>query len=213
VTKARAALQAQGINLPSKRQTISAATLGVKHVIESAKGELTPQSPPELPAYARSDLLKTIGGISVLQRLAEQSAHLIQIRDGVFIFPKTVGGTPLKDQWRQDTLKSISDFMDSLPKKLQDARVVGFLPGREITGSQPSLAVQHRMAEIQGMIKDACDAKGTGIYDGMMDMLVAYRRDAGIKPAVKIVKNNGGFTLFITEEGAVALGHRISEPA
>jgi pyruvate/oxaloacetate carboxyltransferase len=211
--KARAALQALGIKLPSTRQTISAAVIGEDHAAGNARNKLTPQPPPDFPAFVRSDLLKTLGGISTLQRLAEQSAHLIQIRDEVFIFPQTVGDTPLKDQWRDDTLKSISDFMDSLPKKLQDARVIGFLPGREVTGSQPSLAVQHRMAEIQGMIKDACDAKGTGIYGGMMDMLVAYRRDAGVKPAVKIVKNDGGFTLFITEEGAFALGHKIVEPA
>ncbi len=175
---------------PTVRQAISAALLkdGVTHVIKCATRENTPQGQPEIPFFARPpangnryiktradgvevpmrdsrDAVAAIGGRSKLQEIAERALHLKQIDDDLYHFPQ--GEEDLKAKWREGNIRHLAKLVDEIPSLLKKA---GFFEGQII-----QMTSRWRDDNVMACIKDACDNKGTGLYDHMITAIGDYQ--------------------------------------
>lgn len=188
---AKGTLRAAGISEPTDRQAISTIILsnGLAHVLDCYHGKNTPQEPPVLPvftqktepvilgqvrvySYGLSHWLEAIGGYGMLQKIAEQAVHIKQIDDSYFIFPDDMDYK--RDEWRNKTIAALANFFDAVPLRLQEHGVPRFHFFN--ASAKPSLRVQFIMHDLQGLIKEACDKRGVGVYDHMRAALQSYRR-------------------------------------
>ena len=183
---------------PTVRQEISAALLkdGVTHVIKCANRENTPQGQPEIPFFARPpangnrhiktradgvevpmrdsrDAVAAIGGRSKLQEIAERALHLKQIDDDLYHFPQ--GEEDLKAKWREGNIRHLAKLVDEIPSLLKKA---GFFEGQIM-----HMTSRWRDDNVMACIKDACDNKGTGLYDHMIAAIGNYKAEARLQPA------------------------------
>lgn len=191
---AKEKLKEAGIEEPTDRQAVSAVLLGngVDHVVKCYKGENVPQAGPVLPRYAQTpandndrymkngvpvrdvrDAVQAIGGRAKLQEIAERALHLKQIDDGLYEFPQ--GEENLESRWYDGNVSHLAELLDGIPGRLKDA---GFVDTQVL-----SMTMEMAYDNIWACLKDACDNKGTGLYDYMMKAVDGYRKhvDAQIK--------------------------------
>jgi len=180
---AREELIAAGIAEPTIRQCISATVLknGVAHVKACADDTNEPVEAPRMPNYAQEpveyrnkagvrlpsirDAVEAIGGHTKLQEIAERALHLKQLDDGLYAFP--AGEGDLEQEWREGNLRKLQEFMANIPQRLADA---GF------NSNQVYYAMHNQFDRnsVTAVIKDACDSKGKGLYEHMMQQVAAY---------------------------------------
>ena len=208
--KLKQELRDAGIENPTNRQAISLVICNpvlrakrIQHIVDCHNGENKPQPPPELPDYAQpaekggsfrngnrirsfgpEHIVEAIGKYGELQKLAERSVHLKQLKDKFFFFPPVKDGFDAEKDWYDKNLEAISEFLDSIPVRLQDA---GFRSFRGNQNGEFSVTAQYTMANFAEILKDACDAKCEGLYNSMMEAVDKFRKERGIAPVVSII--------------------------
>ena len=136
--KAESDLIDAGIACPTTRQKLSYLLLGdIDHILAVHNGHNKPQTPPDLPFYASEpvslekkkvssdgktylfdirDAITSIGGIPVLQEIAERTLHLKQLNDGHYIFPDSY--SDLGKIWFDINLKKLTKIIDSIEQNM-----------------------------------------------------------------------------------------------
>ena len=174
--KAESELIDSGIERPTIRQKLSYLLLGdINHVVAVHKGENKPQTAPDLPFFASEptvlekkkissdgktylldirDAIAAIGGIPVLQEIAERILHLKQLNDGHYIFPDSY--SDLGKIWYEINMKKLIQIIDSIDQKLIDN---GFSPMqvRNFTKQQGHITIFE-------CIKEVLENRGNGLY-------------------------------------------------
>tara|TARA_R110002074_G_scaffold170005_2_gene331868 strand:+ start:2956 stop:4911 length:1956 start_codon:yes stop_codon:yes gene_type:complete len=199
-------LKDAGIEEPTDRQAISLAIGGparMTHIIACHNGTNQPQQPPALPDFAQpaqlggkirgktrvktngpEHIVKAIGGYGELQKLAERALHLKQIDDDLYEFPE--GEECLKSQWRDDNLRAITRFLDSVPEKLKDA---GF---KSFNGVGSTLKAPFHLKTFDTIFRDVCGKKGPKLYKHMMEAVETFRAENNHEPLEENPKIQGG---------------------
>lgn len=174
--KAESELIDSGIERPTIRQKLSYLLLGdINHVVAVYKGENKPQTAPDLPFFASEptvlekkkissdgktylldirDAIAAIGGIPVLQEIAERILHLKQLNDGHYIFPDSY--SDLGKIWYDINMKKLIQIIDSIDQKLIDN---GFstMQVRNFTKQQGHITIFE-------CIKEVLENRGNGLY-------------------------------------------------
>ena len=174
--KAESELIDSGIERPTIRQKLSYLLLGdINHVVAVYKGENKPQIAPDLPFFASEptvlekkkissdgktylldirDAIAAIGGIPVLQEIAERILHLKQLNDGHYIFPDSY--SDLGKIWYDINMKKLIQIIDSIDQKLIDN---GFsaMQVRNFTKQQGHITIFE-------CIKEVLENRGNGLY-------------------------------------------------
>ena len=180
--KAEIDLIAAGIENPTIRQSLSYLLLGdIDHVIAVSKGENKPQSKPELPFFASEpisiekkkmssdgktylfdirDAITAIGGIPLLQEIAERTLHLKQLSDGHYIFPDSYSN--LGKIWFDINMRKLLQIIDSIDEKLIEN---GFN-----SMQVHSFTKQKGHITIFECIREVLENRGEGLYNYFEDL-------------------------------------------
>ena len=174
--KAESDLIDAGITSPTTRQKLSYLLLGdIDHVLAVHKGENKPQPTPDLPFYASEpisadkkrissdgktylldirDAITAIGGIPVLQEIAERILHLKQLNDDHYIFPDSY--SDLGKIWYDINMKKLIQIIDSIDQNLINN---GFnsMQVRNFTKQQGHITIFE-------CIREVLENRGEGLY-------------------------------------------------
>jgi pyruvate/oxaloacetate carboxyltransferase len=169
-----------GIKNPTIRQMLSLLLTGDQdHVLKCFLKKNKAQDPAEIPFYAQQpisikkkyiardgktplrdirDAVKSIGGMSCLQEIAERVLHLKQLKDDHYIFPS--GEENLRDIWYESNIQKLIYLLDSISQTLKND---GF-------SDSQVLSMQRKWSDnnIYSCIRDSVDKKGAGLYDFMI---------------------------------------------
>ena len=181
--KANSELIKKGIKNPTIRQKLSYLLLDDKeHVIRCYMGENISQKSPELPFYTLNpvpksmkkrskdghsyildirDAIKAIGGVPVLQEIAERVLHLKQIKDKHYIFPD--GYKDLGEIWDKSNTTKLDQIIDDIDAKL----IKHGFDANQIR----SFTIKNGQLTILDCIKDVLERRGNGLYEYFLDVL------------------------------------------
>jgi pyruvate/oxaloacetate carboxyltransferase len=192
-------LRDAGIADPTDRQAISLAiaeasgvAARIQHIVACSTNKNVPQPMPDMPDYARpatpggdfrggrkfkshgpEHVVAAIGGVAKLQWLAELAAHVKQIDDDWYEFPHGEGD--LKAKWHAGAVRKASEFLESVPVLLKAAGFKSFQTKDQHFADIP-LKAEFWLHTFDTILRDACDAKGKGLYDHLTKAIEVYRR-------------------------------------
>ncbi|MEK9977243.1 MAG: hypothetical protein VW689_05280 [Gammaproteobacteria bacterium] len=198
--KASAELNKKGIKKPTLRQKLSYMLLDDKeHVVRCYMGENIPQKSPEFPFYTLSpvpksmkrkykdgkgyildirDAIKAIGGIPLLQEIAERVLHLKQINDQHYIFPD--GYKDLGKIWNKSNITKLDKIIDDIDKKL-------LKHGFDVNQVR-SFTIKNGQLTILECIRDVLEKRGDGLYEYFLNIMEKHNK---IKNIEKVAPRDG----------------------
>ena len=231
LAEAEQRLMDAGIDEPDLRQKLSAAVLksGADHVVKCARGENTPQTPPQMPDYASptrnsasnsklagswaksvpkgiqhdtdSRIFEALGGIERLEHISQIALFLKQLDDGLNPFPE---GLEWKQKdWHQKLTGELTEFINAIPAQLAQAKVKGYRPGFETILSQ-----QWTLHKTEEILRDVIDHRGPGLFNHMMEAIrgpgqVHLYRNAQ-QGVTKLANQRGHWKAFFAEQAPLA---------
>ena len=174
-----------GIKDPNIRQKLSFVLLDKKdHVINCYKNQNISQEKPKLTFFATKpvpfkdkklsrdgktyildirDAIKSIGGVPLLQEIAERVLHLKQLKDRHYIFP--YGYNDLESIWYNTNLKKLNEIIDVIEDKLL---ADGFTSTQVL-----NLTSNQGQITILDCIKDVLEYRAEGLYDFFLELLAS----------------------------------------
>ncbi|MDC3085085.1 hypothetical protein OA439_04335 [Gammaproteobacteria bacterium] len=165
-----------GIEKPTLRQKLSYLLLGdIDHVLLVHREANKPLIGPDLPFFSSEpipwekkkissdgktylldirDAITSIGGVPVLQEIAERILHLKQLNDGHYIFPDSY--SDLGKVWFDINMRKLIQIIDSIDQKLIDN---GFsnMQIKNMTSNQGQITIFE-------CIKEVLENRGKGLF-------------------------------------------------
>ncbi len=124
------------------------------------------------------DAIKAIGGIPLLQEIAERVLHLKQINDQHYIFPD--GYKDLGKIWNKSNITKLDKIIDDIDQKL-------LKHGFDVNQVR-SFTIKNGQLTILECIRDVLEKRGDGLYEYFLNIMEKHNK---IKNIEKVAPRDG----------------------